>query len=407
MTSVKQLFFSRFKKGWLYQYKVWKSAIDWVVWLYILLPALAIFIYQYYLLFLGQVEWARVVPIELTWVLLFLLSWTGGMRLFIEEGDLLFLRQQKRWLLGLMRLGIMYSMVKNLFFTIIVFILLYPFWVVYGDMFNSEVALFFVFMFVFRFILQFSRQFIEVTYHGWWSIVANGLFFISMLFVYYLYCANSFTSKLVLTFLLSVILFSLYKKRMRTTWCFYQDCLREEHYRLRLTMFFVGATGYKADKSFFKRTKPLLLFPKSMRIFKDRSNPNLLTEAFLKFFLRNKTRLMFHLQLTGMFVFALSIAPSWVKWLLLPICMFSSIHSIKTTWRELKAHSFFKLFSFQDHEETTRAVKRAICILALPNCFLFGLIVGISAFSLSVGFFVGVICLVLSYYFITKELWLD
>lgn len=62
MTSVKELFFHRLRKEWRYQYEVWKTAVDWVVWLYILIPALSVLGYQYYLVWDGIAEWVTLFP---------------------------------------------------------------------------------------------------------------------------------------------------------------------------------------------------------------------------------------------------------------------------------------------------------------------------------------------------------
>lgn len=106
MTSIKELFFLRLKKEWRYQYDVWKTAVDWVVWLYILIPALGVLGHQYYLVWNGTAEWVSQFPLTFFWIPLFFLSRFATVRLFLREGDLLFVRQDFSWYYALLRLGL-------------------------------------------------------------------------------------------------------------------------------------------------------------------------------------------------------------------------------------------------------------------------------------------------------------
>ncbi|QOY35074.1 ABC transporter permease [Anaerobacillus isosaccharinicus] len=407
MINGNQLFFTRLKKGWLYQYKVWKTAVDWIVWLYILVPVLFIFFIQYHSLYSGQTAWVQLVPLELTWFLLFFLSWTGVIRLFVEHGDLLFLRQNKTVLSSLMKLGIYYSVLKNTFFLIAVFLLLLPFWLIYEGVSYAEISIFFLFVFFFRLCLQLVKQMLAVSFQNWKLLLMNIGFFISSFMIFLVFYLSSFLVKLVIITLVIVSFIFLYKRRLTMTWCFYEDCFREEEQRLKLTSLFLGASGYPAEKRLFRRKKPFLLFPNSMQLYKDRTSSNIMTELFLKFLLRSKTRLLFMLRMTGIFTFALTITPFSIKWILLPVCMFSFIHFTKTGWRELKNQPFFKLFLYKEHDETVKAVKKTIGFVTLPSCFIFGFTVGLTNYSLTVGGAVAILSALLAFFYIKREMWIE
>ncbi len=47
MTTIKKLFWQRLVSGWKYQYSVWKTVVDWIVALYIVIPFSAIFLEVY------------------------------------------------------------------------------------------------------------------------------------------------------------------------------------------------------------------------------------------------------------------------------------------------------------------------------------------------------------------------
>lgn len=155
MTTVFRLFFFRVKKEWQYQYSVWKTAVDWIVWLYILLPILIFVSYQYYLLWGGQANWVALIPDFLfSYVLFFLVCWFGTIRLFLQFGDLLVIRQHEDWLRSLMKLGIFYTIGRNTFYLAFISLLLLPVWVVYEGMGYNEIFLFVCFVFVFQLFIQ-------------------------------------------------------------------------------------------------------------------------------------------------------------------------------------------------------------------------------------------------------------
>jgi hypothetical protein len=103
-------------------------------------------------------------------------------------------------------------------------------------------------------------------------------------------------------------------------------------------------------------------------------------------------------------MFAAALAPFWIKWLLLPICTFSLIHFIRSSWTDLTTHTFFKLYRFEKNTNTDLAIKRAIAWMSLPSCFLIGFMTGWAAFSPLLGLMVALVTVTLAYIFLIKEL---
>jgi len=403
MMTATQLFFRRVKTEWQYQYKVWKTAVDWIVWMYILIPFLIIVGSQYYAIWTEQVGWTDTFPLSLTWFMFFYLSLTGTVRLFIEEGDLLFLRQRESWMSILMRSGIIYSILFTVFLVSVVTVILFPIWYVYEGVSFIEIIFFMIFAIVFRLNLQLIKQMLSVRFEGWKLFLVNNLTLIIALAVFSLFLYSALLSKIGIFLLLTVFFIYLIKRRLDMRWSFYADCLREQQQQMRLTTLFIGASGYKVERKFRNRKQPILLFSESDRLFKERSNRNIISEIFIKFVIRNKSKLLVIGQMTIVFMFALSIAPFWLKWLLLPICMFSIIHYTRSSWKELKEHSFFKLYPFSNKEETVIGVKKAIACLTLPSCFLFGLMVGWGAYTFMIGAGVAFLSVLISYYLFIKD----
>lgn len=105
MITPTQLFFRRAGSDWKYQYGVWKTAVDWTVALYIVIPAVLIGLNGYALLWKNQYGWMEGLSFSWLLIALYLFTWSGRIRTFMEEGDQLFLLQRKGWVRRIIALG--------------------------------------------------------------------------------------------------------------------------------------------------------------------------------------------------------------------------------------------------------------------------------------------------------------
>ncbi|MFN7249455.1 MAG: ABC transporter permease [Anaerobacillus sp.] len=407
MNNPYQLFLHRVKKEWNYHYSVWKTAIDWIVWLYVLLPILAVFCHQYYFIWSGQAQWLHSFPTEFSWFIFFFLSTKGTVRLFLQEADLLFLRQNKHWLETVMRFGITYSLFLNALQILILSAVFFPVWYIYEGATFSKIITFISFVYFFRLSLQFTKQMLTVTFQNWKLLLINITLILISFFIFITYLLVSLPIQLIINVLFIIAVLILYKVRLNMKWCFNEDCLRETQERLKLTSLFIAASGYKVEKGKQKRKKPLILFSNSAYLFSNRTNSNLITETYIKFVLRNKATMILLFQITMISLIAIVLVPFSVKWLLVFICSFSVNHLIKSSWKEVKGHSFFKLLPHDDHDMVIIAVKKAIFLLASPSIFLFGFYTGWSVFSPFIGLLVGILIVILNYIQTKRTIWLD
>lgn len=399
MINPVQLFLFRLKKEWGYHYQVWKTAVDWVVWLYILVPILTIFSYQYYLIWNGRAGWIEGFPIELTWFFFFFISTTGTIRLFLDDGDLLFIRQNKRWLEGLMSLGIAYSYLKNMILVIAASGIFLPIWYVYEEATISKIITFIVFVFFFRLSLQFSRQILAVTFQSWKLLFINFTLSIVSFGIFLSYFSVALPFQMLITCLFIFTVFLFHKTRLNMKWCFSDDCIRETEERLKLARLFLKASGFKVDKGKRKRKKPFILFSNSAQLFRKRTNVNLITETFIKYVLRSKSKLLLFIQVTSICLVALVLVPVGLKWILLFVSAFIVNHLVRSALKELKKHSFFKLLPHDDDdEEMIIGARKAVFLLTSPSIFLFGFFTGWSAISPLIGLGLGFAAVTLNYF---------
>ncbi|RKL67176.1 hypothetical protein CR203_11745 [Salipaludibacillus neizhouensis] len=402
----KQLFQQRLKREWNYHYEVWKSAVDWIIALYFIVPFVIFICYQYYSIWTDQAPWIEAFPLQYTRYIFFYICLIGSVRLFIKEGDLLFLRQEKQWVQALMRHGMIYSMIFSIGLILILAAALYPLWRTYDDTSLSTVFTFTVFTSLFRINIQFIRQLFSIWFKRWRLYFINMASLITFFVVFQLFLISPYFVQWFLIIINGVAARFLFNVRLNLTWSFQADCLREGQRQLVLATSFIKASGYRVEKNFRANKEPFILFSESAQVFKNRTNSNIITETFIKFVIRNKSKLLTLFQLVVCFVVGIVVAPFWIKWIVLLLSTFSIIHFIRGSWDEMKNHLYFKLYPNPGHEETSYAVKKATFILTLPICFLFGFFTGWSAFFPFVwaGFLVAVIATTLMYFYVKKEL---
>ncbi|MCD8511942.1 MAG: ABC transporter permease [Bacillus sp. (in: Bacteria)] len=405
MNNVWELFLFRLKKEWKYQYGVWKTAVDWVVWLYILIPVLAIVGYQYYLLWQGVAQWVDIFPPFLYWFNFFFLTRMGTIRLFLQEGDLLFLRRKSAWMHRLMTIGLVYSLIRNLVILAASTILLFPILVNYLGASIFEVIIVAGFVFLLQLFVQVSQQLLAIRFRRWKHVGVNFLFLVGTFLLFQSFLFSETIIRAVLGGLLGLAAIWLVKKRLSFTTSFFEDCIRENQERLKLTALFLGASGYKMEKK--QRKRPIFLFSNSARLFKNRTSKNLAAELLLKMVIRNKTKLMGTLQITGGGIIAVWIAPSWIKWVLLVVCLFAIVQYIKWGWGDMRTHTFFTLFPKSDHENLLQGVKKGIFLLATPSILFLGLTAGWTAISPLIGLAVAFVSVLFCYFFFIKDAWLS
>lgn len=167
MTTAKKLFLHRLVSGWAYQYSVWKTVVDWIVALYIVIPFSALFIDTY-------ISWWRHIPTGLNYiplnallVIVLLFAWSGTLRIFVEDADQIFLFQRTAWIKRLIKYSIAYYIGSCFLVTLLFCIVLAPFVLLhYGFTIHS-----FLWLIMSTFLIQASigilKQLIEFRFQGW------------------------------------------------------------------------------------------------------------------------------------------------------------------------------------------------------------------------------------------------
>lgn len=109
MITVSRLFFRRVIADWKYQYQVWKSAVDWIVALYIVIPFSAGFMYYYLTWWRAVPGWLEYIPLNTLSAIIVVFAWSGTISIFVEGADQLFLLQRKVWISRIIKYSLVYA----------------------------------------------------------------------------------------------------------------------------------------------------------------------------------------------------------------------------------------------------------------------------------------------------------
>lgn len=100
-----------------YKVRDLRTALDWTVWLYILVPALVIGVAYYHSWWLIAPAWLAGVPEQAVLFPLFLIATTWSLRIYTEEADQVYLLQNVALNKGLKKWGIAHSLGKGVLVT--------------------------------------------------------------------------------------------------------------------------------------------------------------------------------------------------------------------------------------------------------------------------------------------------
>lgn len=382
MMTVTGLFFRRLVSEGRYQYQIWKTAVDWIVALYIVIPFFAIFINFYLSWWRKAPGWLDYIPLNALLVIILVFAWSGTTRIFLEDADQLFLLQRKAWISRIIKYSLGYSVIYNLVATSLLLIILAPFlWLHYGFS-PAGIILLTVFVFVVKNCLGLAKQLVELRFKGWPQLIVRSVMFL-ITGVYVRESVVLLLSRTGLFYLVGLISLIthgiLLYQRVRVKGTFFEDVSREQNARLRLAKFMLQAMGTYVKKPRFSRKRPLL-FRNSNLLFKKRSSVNGLVEMCLKAVLRNAGDVGFYLKLVGSYLVMIVVFPGDFKWLLWIVFSIMLTNVVGISWLEVINAPFVCFFPWLPETKIV-AARKAIFLMALPGQLLLGLAVVIQTRS--------------------------
>lgn len=382
MSNPFQLFIKRLIFDLLEIYKVFKVVADWTVTLYIIVPNSIIFIAFY-------IEWWTELPSlfqTLTYnkllILTFLTFFLNDIKSFIYTADQLFFIQNKELLRKISLYGFMYSLVITFITTTIFAAILLP---VLINQFHFSIQLiiwFYLYYFSSYVVFLIVRKIIKIYNQSFLLRVLSFSIALTIYISFWHFSLSSISVKILIIILLIMITIILSKKILFSGKQFLKLVDLDEIIRNKWTRFVLWQGGHTKLLNSRHTYKPWIL-KSSKFLFKQNSAHNILTDAFIKSFIRDNNTVLTFLQLITLLITALFLLSNfWVRFIIWGFAVYVIIEVLKNSWLAFRNSSFINMLHWNDHD-LFRSLKKSIYIVAFPFVFIVGAIFGYLDFTLA------------------------
>ncbi|WP_157213448.1 ABC transporter permease [Paenibacillus senegalensis] len=377
MITVNRLFRNRLKENTVFQWKAVYMAFDWVVALYIVVPALLVGGFLY-------VQALRELPLVLQeipflYFLLFLYAISGmrTLRYFVEPADQIVLTKAPEWIKGLRLRGFIYTLVIQTVQTVhLIFLLLPVLLPEYSGVQIAALALLTLFTSM-NVILARQKADRRSDWKAYllrlgigllgWMIYAVGAFL--------LLTVSSWWS-LAWLIALSLTFFMLWTDKLASLVDLEKDIQRDRKAKLRIAGLWISyAVPIRPKPS---RARPLL-FRSSNRLFKKRDPVNGLAEAYIKLFFRTPSDVELYLLVIGISLFVLLVVPLWMKWLMWLFLTWVVLYMAKLKVEDVQHIPIISVLSVEG-TIVREGMGKAVAFIAVPGAALVSLLFGLMLF---------------------------
>ncbi|WP_283153317.1 ABC transporter permease [Guptibacillus hwajinpoensis] len=393
------LWWQRERDDQRYKIRDLRSALDWTVWLYILIPGLVIGAAYYRSWWILPPEWLAEVPEQLAVLPLFIVATFWSLRLYTEEADQVYLLQNATLMGGLKKWGIFYSLLKGLVATIIGMTLALPLLITGWGWGMERCAVTGLFVLLVSWNVKTSRYFIELFVPSIWVKwlpigLVNLISIIVMLLISGIGWRYEWAVALGGGSLLLLLLVQL-RARMNMQGTFFHDVVMERGHKQSVTKFLMGRVGV-APMPLFTRKQPML-FRGSRRISKKKSPEVRMIDLYLKWLLRSMGKVQYYLQVIGWGTAAIFLLPLIVKVVVLLFALYALISLSRVDWSEFTSSSYANLFQWHQSIQE-EAGKKALKLVSMPSFLLLCIVTGVAFPG-----WLGVVLFPLGGWFVFKE----
>lgn len=388
---MKQQFYKRLHHELQRKWKSIRSVTDWTVALYIIIPAF-IFSGIYY-----RSLWTRELSAEepayfLIGLFVFsFVTYSRGMRSFLEQADSLFLIQHPVHMQKLMKYGMLYTCIRISITNIIVTLIMLPILVKSMDASLLQVVLFWLSFTVFRFMLSLLIRYMDVRGGKRWIlwIVKIIVFFISFICMasgVFLGFQHPVYAILFIIVLIGISVI-LIKQKMNYQRFFFKEVEKEKEEGMRWTMEIMQFSGQTTKPS--NSSKPWL-FPRSKHILGKKSDSRII-ESFLKEYFRSGASLGFYIKIIFMSAASIKVTPWWIALIIIVFACVAIARYSGDQWNEFAKKMFLQLYCEQGKLLLLKG--RAEMCLFIPAVFIYGTVI-LAQFYLLPAIIIGIFLLI-------------
>lgn len=362
------LFRRRLISHWREQWAIIRTAADWTVLLYIIIPGGLLGGRLYYGFWNYELpSWATVMPFMVIPGMLAVLLATGGMVLLLQEGDLLFLRQRQGWMNSIMLRGTLYSLIVTSLKMVALFLLLLPF-IIRGYGLSALSAWSLLAMTITcSWCVKLLGHLVKVQRQGFrrwlWLIPA-----VTVPCGVYLRVALWPNRPLLLlsaAVIYAAVAIWAIRCRLRMRGTFVNDVREDYKQRMRIAGLMLRGV---LDKPRPTRYKPWI-FRRSQPLLASKLPESRFSAAAIKALVRNPGHFKLYLQFTGVALIAVFIVPPVLKWPIFAILIALMAYWLSSFWLLFAGDDYIGILPFTK-ELKADAGSKVLPLLLMPFALL-------------------------------------
>lgn len=370
--SGNKLFFRRLVSEFQYQRRVLKTIVDWSIMLYLAIPAAIIIPFVYADVWRNiHIYWNAQIPFSIVLLLLLILSGYGTLRTGLLDADLLFLIQRRKAIRQLKCDSFIYSMFVLILIECLLLAAALPVLIGIYQFTVQKIFSLMLLVSAFKLTVMTVKKSVDQVIIRWLlrflGFSLTGTLLINAFPM--LWAIFGGTAWAVLLWL-NVRGFSKINR-----WA--KDLETEYDAHTRLIRLILRYTNEIPKPRASRRKKPLLLFRKSGRFFKERSEANGLLEFLLKSVFRNKVHLSLYYKLIGITCLAVLFLPVGLKWAVCVLFIWFMNRWLRTLFRDISVNDFFIIVPYHS-ESAEKACLRFQKWLGIPPDILVGILTALS-----------------------------
>jgi len=374
------LFWRRLRDHGEWERKNLRLVVDWVVALYIIIPFGLLGARYYYGFWNGEIPPAmQALPLAVLLFVPLLTALASKPLLFLEQADVVFLRQRPGWLQGVTSRAIVLFSVFQALKALALAALLLPFlrelyqlsWTAVGALYLSIWTLHLSAGLLGHFSVVFRREKRKA------NAALAGLLIVSIFFL--ASAAWGAAASLACAALLGAAAVFLMRKRTALTHHFEESAAADGAARFRFAALLLSRAVEKPQPPkrkvrLLRRSGPLLpSFAGSWQIRQ-------IADAALKSALRERGYAGMYVQFSGISLAVIAFGPAWVGWIVMPLMLLLFSMWLRGLWIQFADHAFPPVASI-DRGLLDSACGPAVGIQMLPLAFALNACLGVKVFA--------------------------
>jgi ABC-2 type transport system permease protein len=356
---------NRIRLHWKTQVQAWRTALDWTVWIYFILPGLLYAIGTYRAWWLYPPDWLTGLPAGLSAMPPLLMALTGRFRVLAEEADILFLRQQRSWLRRIMGVGAAYSFCMHALQSALVFGLMSLIYVREMELGAGAIAAWWLYTAAYRTLFSIAGNWLRAYWRGWRRYAIQGLAVLPAAGLYLL-PAGSFHAERNPAVLWAAAGASLAAAgmaaafRLRAKGTFASDVLLEREAKLASADLLLQAA---IERRPTVRTARPMLFRRSGRLFRGDEAGTVLSEMRIKSFLRKWANIRLWLTFHSASSAAILMCPAWLAPGVAAALPLIAVTWIREQWREWTAEPYLTRYPWREEDRRIGSARSGFWLL--------------------------------------------